>query len=798
MPTETTMDSTRPRHRSAIFVALSVLLAGQNSSVAVAPRLTNILPPGGQRGTEVPVIFSGQRLGDTREVVFYHDGLSAAQLEAGTNQVKVTLRIAPDCRMGEHQIRLRTATGISDVRTFWVGALTNLAEIEPNSDRAKAQRLPLNCTVHGAIGSEDIDYFLVAAEKGERLSAEIEGMRLGRGAFDPFIAIFDASGQLLASADDSALGFQDGIVAIVAPTSGDYVVQVRESSYGGQEGFHYRLHLGTFPRPTAVLPAAIQAGKPARLRFIGDLRGDFEQTIEAPKTPLDKLGVFALAPSAAEKGLAGSEVAPTPNWLRVVPFPVSLEIEPNDTREQAGPAKEVPFAFSGSIARPGDLDSVRFHARKGQSLQLTVYARRLRSPLDSFLQVANAKGSVIVDSDDAAGPDSSLTFKPDEDGDYFAQIRDHLRRGGPDFTYDLEIAPVESSLGVKFPEVARNDTQSRQSIAVPQGNHLATLVSLKRTAAPGDLRLQIENLPPGLRLLTTNIPAKVDQFPIVFAADPEAAVDGRLAHLVASNTNGVSGHYQNDIELVQGPNNTSYYNTRVDRLAAAVTERAPFALRVIEPKVPLVQGGSMELQIVAERDPGFTEAINVQVLWRPPGISALPDMTIPKGSNHVRYVLNAKADADLQRWPLIVLGSAKVRDGDLFLSSPPATFEVGEPFLAATIEKAACEPGQSTNVVVKLDQRISFEGKAVIRLVGLSEKVTAAEKTITAADREVVFPIKVDASCQPGSQRNLFCAVDIPKNGALIPHSVGQGGVFRVLPPRKPVADAGQKKVASR
>lgn len=784
-------------------MALSILLASQGSSVAVSPRLTNIHPAGGQRGTEIAVVFSGQRLGDTREVVFYHDGLAASKLEAGTNQVKVTLTIAPDCRMGEHQIRLRTATGISDVRTFWVGALTNLAEIEPNSDRAKAQRVPLNCTVHGAIGSEDLDYFIVAAEKGEHLSAEIEGMRLGRGAFDPFIAIFDAAGQPLASADDSALGFQDGIVAIMAPATADYVVQVRESSYGGQEGFHYRLHLGTFPRPTAVRPLAIEAGKPARLRFIGDLRGEFDQAIAAPKDLSEKLGVFAFAPDSAEKGLStnlppGSKLAPTPNWVRVVPFPVSLETEPNDTREQAGAAHEVPFAFNGIIAKPGDLDSVRFHARKGQSLQLSVYARRLRSPLDSFLQVANAKGSVLVDSDDAAGPDSVLTFKPEEDGDYIAQVRDHLRRGGPDFTYDLEIAPVEPSLGVKFPEVARNDTQSRQSIAVPQGNHLATLVSLKRTAAPGDLRLQIENLPPGLRLLTTNIPAKVDQYPIVFAADPQAAVDGRLANLVAANTNGVTGHYQNDIELVQGPNNTSYYNTRVDRLAAAVTERAPFALRVIEPRVPLVQGGSMDLQILAEREPGFTEAINVQVLWRPPGISALPDMTIPKGSNSVRYVLNAKADADLQRWPLVVLGSAKVNDGDLFLSSPPATFEVGEPFLAATIEKSACEPGQSTNVVVRLEQKIPFEGTATIRLVGLSEKVTATEKKITATDREVVFPLKVDASCQPGSQRNLFCAVEIPRNGVVIPHSVGQGGVFRVLPPRKPVADAGQKKVASR
>src|SRR5262245_42308568 len=109
---------------------------------AVAPRLTNILPPGGQRGTEVEVRFTGQRLDDTKEVVFYTPGISVVSLEAGTNRLKATLKIAADCRLGEHSMRLRTATGVSEVRTFWVSALTNLAEAEPNTEVGKAQPVP--------------------------------------------------------------------------------------------------------------------------------------------------------------------------------------------------------------------------------------------------------------------------------------------------------------------------------------------------------------------------------------------------------------------------------------------------------------------------------------------------------------------------------------------------------------------------------------------------------------------------------------------------------------------------------
>jgi len=53
----------------------------------------------------------------------------------------------------------------------------------------------------------------------------------------------------------------------------------------------------------------------------------------------------------------------------------------------------------------------------------------------------------------------------------------------------------------------------------------------------------------------------------------------------------------------------------------------------------------------------------------------------------------------------------------------------------------------------------------------------------------------VDATCPTGSHRNLFCAVAVKQNGEEIPHSVGQGGVFRIVAPKKPAATE-PKKVA--
>src|SRR5205807_8176001 len=134
-------------------------------------------------------------------------------------------KIAPETQLGEHALRVRCKTGVSELRTFFVGALTVVAEKEPNSDFAAPQKIPLNVTITGVIDNEDVDYFAVDLKKGQRLSVEIEGMRLGTTLFDPYIAILDSKRFELATSDDSPLLKQDGMCAIVAPEDGTYIVQ---------------------------------------------------------------------------------------------------------------------------------------------------------------------------------------------------------------------------------------------------------------------------------------------------------------------------------------------------------------------------------------------------------------------------------------------------------------------------------------------------------------------------------------------------------------------------------------------
>ena len=109
---------------------------------ATAPYLGSITPTGGQRGTELEVSFTGDRLQDAEEIVCYEPGLQILKLNLVTNKVvKAQVKLAPNASLGEYHLRLRTATGLSELRTFFIGPFPVVEEIEPNNEPAKAQKL---------------------------------------------------------------------------------------------------------------------------------------------------------------------------------------------------------------------------------------------------------------------------------------------------------------------------------------------------------------------------------------------------------------------------------------------------------------------------------------------------------------------------------------------------------------------------------------------------------------------------------------------------------------------------------
>ncbi len=746
--------------------------------LAASPSLGSISPQGGQRGTERDVRLSGARLADAQEVLLYSPGITVTKIEPiDENSFKTHLVIAPDCRLGVHAMRVRTATGISELRTFYVGPFKEIAEAEPNSDFAAPQKIELDTTTNGVVENEDVDYFAVEAKQGERISAEVEGIRLGNTFFDPYLAIMDAGRFELASSDDAALVWQDGVASIVAPKDGTYIIQLRESAYGGNGSCGYRLHVGRFPRTLATVPGGGRPGETVQVRWLGDVTGEWTESVTLPTEPLRVFGLHA----HDDRG-----ISPSANVFRLANLENVIEAEPNNSTDQAN-AFEAPRALNGVIQSPGDVDCFKFPATKGQVFDVRVYGRAIRSPIDSVLNIYRATGGGNVGgSDDSGGPDSYVRFTAPEDDQYILVLNDHLQKGGPTYAYRIELAPVAPQLTMGLPERSQfvDITTS-----VPKGNRMAILVSAGRADFGGDLKVDFQGLPASVAFETTIMAANQSIVPVLFTATADAQLAGALVDVIGSHTDPnqpISGHLFLSTSLVRGQNNVRVWDHVEDRMALAVTDESPFAIEIVEPKVPLVRNGTMQLRVVAKRKEGFTAPIAIRMLYDPPGTGSAGSIAIPEGQTEAAIPLNANGGAEIRKWPIAVIGEAAVGNGSVLVSSQLANLDVAESFFGFAFQAAAVEQAQETDVVIKVTTGTPYEGPAQVELLGLPNEVTTVAIQITKDSAEAVFKVKTTANSPAGKHATLLCRAIVTRDGEPITHMLGTGElrIDTPLPPK--------------
>jgi hypothetical protein len=778
------------------LLALLCIVAVTSYGHAASPTLGVITPRGGQRGTEVEFTFNGARLKDAQEILCYSPGFTVGKIEVvNDNVVKAKIKIAPDARLGQHSVRVRTASGISDLKTIFVGALPEITEKEPNNDFKNPQKIPLNVTVNGTIENEDVDYFAVECKKGQRLSVEIEGMRLAnQTVFDPAIAILNSKRFEIAACDDSAFGAQDGVMSVIIPEDGTYTIMVRETSYGGNGECRYRLHVGTFPRPVACIPAGGKLGEEVEVTFLGDASGPIKQKVKLPSTLDPNFGLFVQD--------AGG-ISPSPLPFRLSTLGNYVETGPSEF-SKANVFDPNTQAINGIISKPGENDFYRFKAKKGQVFDVHCYARRLRSPLDPVMHMHKGEGGYLVGDDDGAPnakPDCYFRWTAPEDKEYVLQIHDHLQKGGPTFTYRVEFTPVAPALSLYFPKADGNNQQNqdRQTIAVPRGNRMAVLTMASRANFGGPLQVYAKDLPKGMTLDCDVMADNVEAVPVVFHAAPDAPVAGGLVDLRAKHTDpkvNIDGGMKLRADLVYVQNSGSYIAFDTYHAAAAVTQEVPFKVTLVEPKAPLVQNGAMNLKVKVERLTNFKQPVNVYMLWNPPGVGSASAITIPGDKLEGDYPINAAPNAPVRKWKICVIAFADVGFGPAWVSSQLITLDVAAPYMAMTMDRPAVEQGKETELLCKITVSKPFEGTGKIHVVGLPHNVKAPVLDITKDTKEVVVKLTTQKDSPPGNHQGIFAQVYIPEKGEQILHQVG-GTALRIDPPPPPKANQPTKVAAT-
>src|SRR5690606_13462394 len=100
-----------------------------------------------------------------------------------------------------------------------------------------------------------------------------------------------------------------------------------------------------------------------------------------------------------------------------------------------------------------------------------------------------------------------------------------------------------------------------------------------------------------------------------------------------------------------------------DRMAVSLADDAPFKLELIQPKVPLVRNGSMDLKVVATRAPGYTAPISIRLLYNPNGVGSSVSAVIAENQTEGVIPMTANGNAAIGVSKIVVLGTGPHNGG---------------------------------------------------------------------------------------------------------------------------------------
>jgi hypothetical protein len=355
------------------------------------------------------------------------------------------------------------------------------------------------------------------------------------------------------------------------------------------------------------------------------------------------------------------------------------------------------------------------------------------------------------------------------------------------------------------------------AVALAGGNRVAALLTASRGDFGGPLVLSAEGLPPGVRMFADTMNEAVSQVPVVFEAAPElrptsmpagppttrpasqpttapatqpseALVD-LIARHADPNTK-IEGRLRHTLELTKFQNQP-IYTASVDRLALALTEPVPFKISIVEPQVPIVRRGMMELPIKVERTGDFKGDVDVRMLWVPPGIGA-GTARIAGDKSEGFIHLDANEGARVGKWKVVAVASANLGGGGFEVASQLATLEVAEPFLEFTVQKARTELGKTVDMLVNIAQKTPFDGQAQVELIGLPPKVATTQAAVPSSANAVKYTLQVPTSAPAGRYGGVFVRAVVTRNGQPIVHQSPPGELTldTPLPPKDPQEEA--------
>lgn len=668
--------------------ALSVWFVSAQAQAPQSPRITHLMPIGGQAGSTFELRVAGASLGDVEGVHFNFPGVKVEPIGSETTvlppkmvkgkakkgmtkppgalttqRFKVTL--PANAPPGIQDVRIVTKGGVSNPRAFVVSDQKEYSEQEPNDDVPKAQKIDVNSSVSGVISvPTDVDYYSFTAKKGQRIVCSCLTTSID-SKLPVFLQVYSSTETYLRS--NRGYNGNDAILDFIAPEDDEYFVRVCCFSYtqGGIDHF-YRLNVTSGPWIDAVFPSVIEAGKDTQVAVYGRNLpgGKLDPASSVNDRVLEKVVVTIKGikdPKALQRLAFAGQISPSGSMLDGLGYQLktpagasntvlltyaigSVVLDDGDNDTQAKAQKiSVPCTIAGRIEKKGDRDWYAFTAKKGQIFHIDAFGDRLGSPVDLFFQIRSETGLIVEQDDNPEILSPQFYTRNDDpqgyrfvapaDGTFYLLVssRDAFTQHGPRHTYTVTVRLEEPDFRLVAMPIA---PQFPDAATVHKAGGVAFNLYVWRLGGFNDeIRLAGENLPPGLIVPPQTISGNLKQAVAVIFAEPSAKPwTGGITITGTATVKGkrVTREVRSATMIWAVPQPNTPALTRLDReLVVAIRDQAPYTLSVVAKNITVKQGDKISIPVKLVPGPGFKGNVSVVAIGGPSGLASIPISLTP-------------------------------------------------------------------------------------------------------------------------------------------------------------------------
>jgi hypothetical protein len=541
-----------------------------------------------------------------------------------------------------------------------------------------------------------IDYYRFEAAAGQQVGIQLTWPS-PESKFEAVMQLSSEAGGVVAESTNGLLGHS-------CQLAGAYILSVRDRDYGGGPEKRYHLRFGNIPIVARVFPLGLQRATEAEIHVEGVNLGSVRSVrVKAPAdaTVGSRLPITIRTPDGTALGDASVTVGEFPEVL-------DNEVIGNDRLKPVAPTRTrtipTPGTANGLIRSPGQTESWRFAAKKGQRLILEVNARRLGSPLDSYIEILGSKGHPVPRAVLRPVAKTYVTFRDHDSANAAIRIENWSELAINDYLWSgnelirIEELPKNPDDDCRF--FSRHGQRTGFLDTTPVHLSLGTPLYKVAIHSPG------ASFPPnGFSLVT-----------LYYRNDDGGPGFGKDSRLFFDPP--ADGDYQVRIGDSLGHGGSAY--------AYRLTVRPPrpdFSVS-FNPTAPAVwRGGAVPVTASADRTDGFDGAIEVRLENLPPGFSA-PATTIPAEENSTTFSLSATSEAKTpgQVPPLKLVGRAAANGHELrhdAVGHTPKTVEPGDIETSLEQSEFSVHPGDQIRVHARIKRRNGFKGRVPLEVRGL-------------------------------------------------------------------------------